>query len=70
MFAFLIVLVRYLIGPTYILFFKSTVWAQRTDARRKTDPRLVYLDEGRDPLDVTLGRGPSRGRGIEFREDP
>ena len=56
MFAFFVVLVRcpknpvFLIGPKSIKnLIKSIVGAQGTDTRRKTDPRLVYLDEGRDP---------------------
>ena len=47
---------------------KIVVGAQRTVTMRNTDPRLVYFDEGRDP-----GRDPpppSRGKGIETREDP
>ena len=58
------------IGPISI---KSTFGAQGTDTRRKTDPRLVYLDEGRDPGEGEGGGEPptpSRERGIETRQDP
>ena len=51
---------------------KSTAGAQRTDTRRNTDPRLVYLDEGRDPGEGEGGGDPpppSRGREIETRRD-
>ena len=52
---------------------KSITGAQRTDTRRKTDPRLVYLDEGRDPREGQGGGDPpppSRGRGIETIQHP
>ena len=50
------------------LSIESIVGAQRTDIRRKTDPRLVYLDEGRHPSLEPLPL--SRGRGTETRQDP
>ena len=47
------------------LSIKSTLGVQRTDTRRKTEPRLVYLDEGRDPGEGEGGRETPPRVGVE-----
>ena len=57
----------FLVSKTIVqLLIKSTIGAQRTDTRRKTVPRLVYLDEGRDPVEAECGGD----EGLKLDETP